>query len=351
MEKNRFFECVASLSNAENVPADVWRHLLVSLDKEQREELAFMARMAAKEHFGNSVYVRALIEISSYCRNGCYYCGLRSANRLACRYRLSKEQVLESCDKGAALGFNTFVLQGGEDIVQNDEWLADVVSAIKDRYPEKAVTLSVGERSKEGYEMLRAAGADRYLLRHESACVKHYSIIHPSCMSLKRRKACLAMLKELGFQTGSGMMIGSPGQGADELVADLQYLDELKPAMIGVGPFIPASGTPFENEKPGNAEMVLLVISLLRLRFPYALIPSTTALSTLCGNGTELGVLAGANVVMPNLTPAGYAEKYTIYNDKKISDSESAGQLGLLERKLDRIGYRIDFSRGDYKEI
>lgn len=351
MGKMSFSECVAALSRDEFVPEKTWRLLLSSLDGEQRRELMSMARAVAMENFGDGVYVRALIEISSYCRNGCYYCGLRSPNKEARRYRLTKEQVMDCCDRGAALGFNTFVLQGGEDVVQSDEWLADVVRCIKGKYPEKAVTLSVGERSRRGYEMLRDAGADRYLLRHESACESLYSRLHPDGMSLDNRMECLRLLKELGYQTGSGMMIGAPGQGIDELVADLLYLDRLKPAMIGIGPFIPAAGTPFENEAPGTADMALLVISLLRMRFPGALIPSTTALATLCENGTELGILAGANVVMPNLTPAGYAEKYTIYNNKKIHDSESAGQLELLERKLNRIGYRIDFGRGDYKEM
>lgn len=347
MGKKSLQELLSYLSDAEKVPAEVWRSLL-SLDAAERGEVALLSRSVTEKNFGKGVFVRALIEISSYCRNNCYYCGLRAANRNAIRYRLSKEQVLKCCSKGASLGFNTFVLQGGEDVVQNDEWLADVVREIKSLYPSKAVTLSVGERSDEGYSLLREAGADRYLLRHETACGKHYSCLHPENMNLDNRKRCLDVLKGMGFQVGSGMMIGSPRQGVDELVADMMYLDTLNPAMIGIGPFIPASGTPLENEHPGDVAMVLLLISLLRLRFPKALIPATTALATLCENGTEYGILAGANVVMPNLTPCVFAEKYTIYDNKKCHGSESATQLELLETRLNAIDRFIDYGRGDY---
>ena len=339
---------ISILRDAENVPKDVWYSLLM-LDADERKEVASLARRITEENFGKGVFVRALIEISSYCKNNCRYCGLRAANKDAVRYRLTKEDILECCNEAASLGFNTFVMQGGEDIVQNDEWIADVVRSIKELYPNKAVTLSLGERSDEGYALLRSAGADRYLLRHETASEKHYSVLHPATMSSANRKHCLFRLKELGFQVGSGMMVGSPGQSADELVEDLAFLDSLKPAMIGIGPFIPASGTPFANEKAGSVETVLWLISLLRLRFPKALIPATTALATLCENGTEQGVLAGANVVMPNVTPRGYAKNYTIYDNKKFRDSESAQQLELLEKKLNAIDRFVDYGRGDYK--
>lgn len=347
MDKKGLYELVSHLSGDLSVPGEVWRSLL-SIDSGQREELASLARGVTERNFGKGVFVRALIEISSCCRNNCRYCGLRASNKSAVRYRLTKEQIMECCKEGASLGFNTFVLQGGEDAVQNDEWLAEVVREIKELYPSKAVTLSVGERSDEGYAMLREAGADRYLLRHETACERHYSVLHPQNMSAGNRKHCLEVLKELGFQVGSGMMIGSPGQGIDELVADMMFLDRLKPEMIGIGPFIPAKGTPFEDERPGNVDMVLLLISLLRLRFPKALIPATTALATLLEEGTERGILAGANVVMPNMTPRGFAEKYTIYNNKKISGSESATRLGMLEERMEAIGRFVDYGRGDY---
>lgn len=342
---------VDALTGSGKVPPSVWRYLLCGLNESSKEQLASMARLTSQKHFGNGVYVRALIEISSWCRNNCNYCGLRSSNTLACRYRLTKEEILQCCSHAATLGFNTFVLQGGEDPVQNDAWLASVVSDIKNHFPHKAITLSVGERTPQGYALLRSAGADRYLLRHETATQEHYAHLHPHTMSLSNRLRCLATLKELGYQVGSGFMVGSPGQGTEHLIADLMLLDELQPQMIGIGPFIPASGTPFADEKPGSIEDTLLLISLLRLRFPRALIPATTALATLCTNGTERGILAGANVVMPNITPLHVRDKYTIYNKKKSSGSESATQLSLLESKLSAIGYHIDYSRGDYPII
>ena len=348
MGENDFDNLLKQLAAPDKVPAEEWHALLVETDAAQRLRLASLAREVARARFGNGVYVRALIEISSHCRNNCNYCGLRCGNRSAQRYRLSKEEILECCREAAALGFNTFVLQGGEDPQQSDQWLADVVAAIRAEFPTKAISLSVGERSVEGYSMLRNAGADRYLLRHETANAGHYSLLHPSNMSLDNRLHCLENLKALGYQVGSGMMVGSPGQTMEHLVEDLMLLDTLQPQMIGIGPFIPAAGTPFEGEPPGSVVCTLLLLSLLRLRFPRALIPATTALATLCSDGTERGILAGANVVMPNVTPPAFRGKYTIYDNKKSDGTEFAGQLDLLAEKLEVIGYHIDFSRGDY---
>jgi biotin synthase len=348
MRENDFDNLLELLASPASMPADAWRRLLAEPDYGQRRQLALLARGVAQSNFSTGVYVRALIEISSYCRNNCNYCGLRCANKLAQRYRLGKDEILGCCRFAATLGFNTFVLQGGEDPVQGDEWLADVVAAIRSEFPEKAITLSVGERTSEGYSLLRNAGADRYLLRHETANAGHYSMLHPHSMSQANRLRCLADLKRLGFQVGAGMMVGSPGQTAEHLVEDLMLLDELQPQMIGIGPFIPATGTPFAGEHPGSVELTLQLISLLRLRFPKALIPATTAVATLCDDGTERAVLAGANVVMPNVTPPSYCEKYTIYDNKKNNGSESAQQLDVLAEKLDKIGYFIDYSRGDF---
>ena len=350
MRENCLDDLLEQLALPAKVSADVWRALLTELCDEEKLRLAQKARGVAQLQFGKGVYVRALIEISSYCRNNCNYCGLRCRNKMAQRYRLSKEEILDCCRQAAELGFNTFVLQGGEDPLQSDEWLSDVVVAIRAEFPKKAITLSVGERSMEGYSLLRSAGADRYLLRHETANDEHYSMLHPQTMSVCNRRRCLAGLKALGYQVGSGMMIGSPGQTVDCLVDDLMFLDELKPQMIGIGPFIPAAGTPFANEPCGSVEDTLLFISLLRLRFPKALIPATTALATLCEDGTQRAILAGANVVMPNFTPLHNRAKYSIYDNKKSSGSESAQQLDLLAEKVEKIGYYIDFSRGDYND-
>jgi len=348
MGENDFENLLRQIASPDRVPAEVWHRLLTQLDDGERESLALLARKVAQRHFGKGVYVRALIEISSYCRNNCRYCGLRCGNTQAQRYRLGKEQILECCREAAAIGFNTFVLQGGEDPLQSDEWLADVVAAIRAEHPARAITLSVGERTAAGYELLRNAGANRYLLRHETADAGHYAYLHPNSMSLENRIQCLETLKSLGYQVGSGMMIGSPGQTVEHLVEDLMLLDRVQPQMIGIGPFIPAAGTPFAAERPGSVDETLLLVSLLRLRFPRALIPATTALATLCDNGTQRAILAGANVVMPNVTPLHCRAKYAIYDNKKSDGAESAWQIELLFNKLEEIGYGIDFSRGDY---
>ena len=349
MYRNSNIELIKRLATSEEIRHDEWMRLLTSLNGEEREYLRSSAADAAVENFGRGIYVRGLIEISSYCRNNCYYCGLRCSNANAQRYRLSKEEVLECCEYGAGLGFSTFVLQGGEDPKQNDAWIAEVTAEIRSRYPDKAITLSVGERSSEAYSAFRRAGADRYLLRHETRNDSHYSELHPASMSAANRRECLAELKRLGFQTGTGMMIGSPGQNAQHLAEDLMFIDSLKPQMIGIGPFIPAKDTPFSNHTAGSVETTLLLISLLRLRHPKALIPATTALATLSEQGRLKGILSGANVVMPNLSPSCVRAKYSIYDNKAGYGCESADGLAALEAELSTIGYHIDFGRGDYK--
>ena len=350
MKGNGFDNLLEQLESGAAMSADMWRVLLAEPDAGRWEYMAQRAREVAQTNFGKGVYVRALIEISSYCRNNCNYCGLRCSNAQAQRYRLTKDDVLVCCRRAAAIGFNTFVLQGGEDSQQDDAWLADVVAAIRAEFPSKAITLSVGERTMAGYSLLRNAGADRYLLRHETANAGHYSVLHPANMSLANRLHCLENLKTLGYQVGSGMMIGSPGQTLEHLVEDLIFLDRLQPQMIGIGPFVPAAGTPFSCEAAGSVERTLQLISILRLRFPKALIPATTALATLCDGGTKLAVLAGANVVMPNVTPLACRSKYAIYDNKKSNGTESAEQLELLSEILEEIGYFIDFARGDYPQ-
>ncbi|MBQ5663939.1 MAG: [Bacteroidaceae bacterium] len=348
MEHRDNIELVKKLYDGKAIRREEWYALLTALTANEKEALRSMAASVAEEKFGKGIFVRGLIEISSYCRNNCYYCGLRAANREAQRYRLTKEDILECCEQGSQLGFNTFVLQGGEDTMQNDEWLADVVRAIHAAHPDKAITLSVGERSAEAYRAFRKAGADRYLLRHETRNDEHYSLLHPQTMSASNRRECLYALKKEGYQTGSGMMIGSPGQTTEHLIDDLQFLEELNPQMIGIGPFIPATRTPFADEPAGSIETTLLLISLLRLRFPDALIPATTALATLHPDGRKRAILAGANVVMPNLSPGSVRSKYSIYNNKATVGCESAEEINKLEKELNTIGYHINYARGDY---
>ena len=344
-------DIIEKLASERALEKSEWMTLLTELNDGEKELLHNKAAEVATANFGRGIFVRALLEISSYCRNNCYYCGIRCSNKDAQRYRLTKEQILECCAEGAKLGFNTFVLQGGEDPKQNDEWVADVVRAIRCEYPDKAITLSVGERSREAYAAFKEAGANRFLLRHETRNDGHYRELHPAPMSGEERRKCLFTLKELGFQTGSGMMIGSPGQTYEHIYEDIRFLEELQPQMIGIGPFLPATGTPFENRPSGSGEDTILLVSLLRLRFPQALIPATTALSTLLHNGMERAILAGANVVMPNISPAEERKKYSIYNNKKSTGAESAQQMQLLEERLNAIGYHINYARGDYKQL
>ncbi len=297
--------------------------------------------------YGRRIFLRGLIEFTSYCKNNCYYCGLRRDNRKAERYRLSADEILECCDYGASLGFHTFVLQGGEDGQFSDSLLADTVEKIKSAHPDCAVTLSVGERSREVYKMFRDAGADRYLLRHESANSEHYGRLHPENLTLENRKKCLYDLKELGFQVGAGFMVGSPYQTAENLAEDLLFLSELSPQMVGIGPFIPHRDTPFHDSPAGKLELVLFMLALTRLILPRVLLPATTALGTIAEDGRERGVLAGANVVMPNLSPISVRKKYLLYNDKLCSGDETAEHIKDLEKRFKKINCEIDLSRGD----
>ncbi len=313
------------------------------------EELYREADRVRKENYGTDVYIRGLIEFTNYCKNNCYYCGLRYENREIERYRLSKEDILNCCNEGYNLGFRTFVLQGGEDPFYTDEKLCDIISSIKNLYSDIAVTLSIGEKKDESYLAFKKAGADRYLLRHETANENHYSKLHPANMSLANRKNCLKTLKKLGYQIGSGFMVGSPFQTTENIIEDIRFLQELSPDMIGIGPYITHHNTPFKNQKNGDVKLTLKLISILRLMFPYALLPATTALGTLSPNGRELGLKVGANVVMPNLSPKNVRKKYEIYENKICTGEESAQCKRCLERRIESIGYKIIISKGDVK--
>ena len=316
----------------------------------EKEYLFEKARMRAAEVYGNKVFIRGLIEVSNYCKNDCYYCGIRKSNKNAERYRLTDGEILSACENGYELGFRTFVMQGGEDTKFTDERLCELVKEIKARYPDCAVTLSLGERSNESYKKLRDAGVDRYLLRHETACEAHYNSLHPGKMSYQNRMRCLKILKKLGFQTGCGFMVGTPGQRVENIISDLRFIKEFEPQMVGIGPFLPHRDTPFKNEKGGSAELTIYILAIVRLMLPSVLLPATTALGTASENGRELGILAGANVIMPNLSPESAREKYTLYNNKLHTGTENAYQLNELKNQIAKIGYQIVEGRGDYKE-
>lgn len=308
------------------------------------------SRACLLRRFGRGVYVRGLVEISAYCKNDCLYCGLRCSNSAARRYRLTPQQILDCCVHGYQLGFRTFVLQGGEDAYFTDDRLVPLIRSIKANCPGCAVTLSLGERSRTSYERLYAAGADRYLLRHEAADPDLYAQLHPAKMRLSNRLRCLYDLKEVGYQTGAGFMVGAPGQTADELAEDFVFLSRLRPQMVGIGPFLPAAGTPFADCPPGSGQQTVFLVGLLRLLLPNANLPATTALASLPGGSRLQALDVGANVVMPNLSPVSVRGKYAIYDHKKSSGGESAEHLELLSAELQKIGRVIDFGRGDYHE-
>ncbi len=313
------------------------------------DELRKSADEVRREHYGDKVYLRGLIEFTNYCKNNCYYCGIRAANTGADRYRLSKEQILDCCKEGYALGYRTFVLQGGEDPYYTDDRICDIVRTIRADYPDCAITLSIGEKPRESYQRYFDAGANRYLLRHETANPEHYAKLHPGSMSSENRKRCLWDLKEIGYQVGSGFMVGSPYQTTDDLIADLRFLQELQPDMIGIGPYITHRSTPFADMPSGSAELTLRMLSILRLMFPYALLPATTALGTITPTGRELGLQAGGNVVMPNLSPTTVRKKYDLYENKICTGEESAQCRNCLEMRVKSAGYQVVTDRGDVK--
>lgn len=321
--------------------------LLAISEKDDIDYLTERAKSVRDDIYGKRVFIRGLIEISNYCKNDCYYCGIRRSNKNAQRYRLSKEQILSCCENGYELGFRTFVMQGGEDAFFKDDVVCDIVSSIKERYPDCAVTLSLGERSTESYRKMKEAGADRYLLRHETFDNTHYNKLHPVELDPENRKRCLRDLKALGYQTGTGIMVGSPYQTLENIAEDLLFIKELNPEMIGIGPFIPHKDTPFKDFESGTMEMTLRLISILRLLCPKALIPATTALGTISPQGREKGILAGANVIMPNLSPKEDRKKYMLYNDKLSDGEEAAEGLNKLKESMRKIGYEIVEDRGD----
>ena len=300
-----------------------------------------------KLYYGNKIYIRGLIEFTNICKNDCFYCGIRKSNQNACRYRLTKEDILECCQIGYSLGFRTFVLQGGEDGYFTDEKMMDMISSIKSAYPDCAITLSIGEKSYDSYKAFFEAGADRYLLRHETYAAGHYGKLHPHTLSAQNRQQCLWNLKDIGYQVGTGFMVGSPYQTTENLAEDMLFLKTLNPQMVGIGPFIPHHDTPFKSFPQGSLELTLFMLALIRLMLPKVLLPSTTALGTIAPDGREQGILAGANVVMPNLSPKSVRKNYLLYDNKICTDSEAAEGIEQLKTQLRTIGYEISVSRGD----
>ena len=318
------------------------------------ESSAYLRAAAAEEavrHFGRKIYLRGLIEFTNYCKNDCLYCGIRRGNQNAVRYRLTLSQIMECCKMGYELGYRTFVLQGGEDAYFNDERMCEIIRSIKKEYPDCAVTLSLGERSEESYRVMHKAGADRYLLREETSVPEHYAMLHPKQMSLENRLHCLEILKETGYQTGCGFMVGSPGWQLEYLARELCYIKKLRPHMIGIGPFIPHKDTVFAKETGGSLDLTLNLVAMLRLMNPNAMIPATTAVGTIDPRGREKAILSGANVVMPNLSPVSVRKNYMLYDNKLCTGDEAAECRKCLDARIRSIGYEIVTDRGDYREF
>ena len=305
------------------------------------------ARRVREHHYGKDVYLRGLIEFTNYCKNDCRYCGIRRSNTRAERYRLTEEQILRCCSQGYSLGFRTFVLQGGEDLSFTDDKICDIVSRIREKFPDCAITLSIGEKSRESYEAYKKAGADRYLLRQETSDPDHYRYLHPEELTIANRKRCLSDLKEIGYQVGCGIMVGSPGQTRDHILTDLRYMKDFGPHMVGIGPFIPHKDTPFADEKPGGLFDTLHLLAVIRLMLPEVLLPATTALGTIHPAGRELGLLAGANVIMPNISPGNVRGKYLLYDGKICTDDEADACGRCIDIRVRKAGFRISMSRGD----
>lgn len=338
---------INQLCNDRILDFDAFKQLLTTEDEETVRYLAQKARSTADDIYGKDIYIRGLIEFTNYCANNCFYCGIRRDNKNVQRYRLSMEQIISCCETGYELGFRTFVLQGGEDPYFDDKTVCEIVNEIKEKYSDCAVTLSIGEKSKESYKAYFDAGADRYLLRHETANLCHYKKLHPVEMSFDNRRRCLYDLKEIGFQTGCGFMVGSPYQTLENLYEDICFIKEFAPHMVGLGPFISHKDTPFGKHKAGTFDMTVRLLSIVRLVLPQVLLPATTALATIHPKGREMGILHGANVVMPNLSPADVREKYSLYDNKVCTGSEAAESKSQLEKCMESIGYKIIVSKGD----
>ncbi len=340
-------ELVEKLYSGSSLSNDELAALIVTGDEAAAKRLAELADKVRRKYYSDKVFLRGLIEISSYCRNDCLYCGIRRSNRAAERYRLTPEEIMSCAENGYALGFRTFVMQGGEDAFFTDDVMCGIISRLRRRFPDCAITLSLGERSRESYRRMKDAGADRYLLRHEAASEKLYRRLHPPEMSLDNRKKCLLDLRELDYQTGAGFMVGAPFQTAEDIVADIRFMEKLRPHMIGIGPFIPQHDTPFGGKSGGTLGLTLRILGILRLMFPKVLLPATTALGTISPDGRKLGLKTGCNVIMPNLSPADVREKYKLYDNKLITGGEAAEGLALLKKEISDAGYTAVEERGD----
>lgn len=343
-------ELIEKLNQRHHLESEEWEQLFRTYTEDERKFAENLAREITVKNFGKNIFFRGIIEFTNICKNDCLYCGIRKSNNKVERYRLKPEEIMKCCAIGYENGFRTFVLQGGEDSWFTDERMCEIICEIKKSYPDCAVTLSLGERSKESYEKMFQAGADRYLLRHETADCEHYAMLHPTNLKLENRIQCLWNLKEIGYQTGCGLMIGSPEQSPKTLAKDMLFMEEFQPHMIGIGPFLPHKDTPFAKKEGGSVALTLFVLSLCRIMLPYVLLPATTALGTADSDGRKRGVLCGCNVVMPNLSPDEVRENYMLYDNKTGADTNVRDGVRMLREEMEEIGYRVLIDRGDFRK-
>lgn len=348
MSEKIVYDLIDKLDKEHALTREEWIRVIEGYSPQIAAYVFEKAGVWQKKFYGNRIFVRGLIEMTNYCKNDCYYCGIRRSNRNVERYRLTADEIRECANLGYELGYRTIVLQGGEDPFYSDQDIADLVRMIKKDLPDCAVTLSLGEREHDTYKLWFDAGADRYLLRHETANYDHYRQLHPEPLSAAHRQQCLRDLKAIGYQTGAGFMVGAPGQTAEYLADDMLFLKELNPEMVGIGPFLPHHDTPFADEKPGTTEMTLYFLGLIRLMLPRVLLPATTALGTADPLGREKGVQAGANVVMPNLSPTDVRKKYELYDNKICTGDEAAECRYCLQNRMRSVGYEVVTDRGDH---
>ena len=339
---------IRRLRRERRLTRDEWETIFSTYDREDLDLAMELARELTRERFGKRIWFRGIVEFSNICKCDCYYCAIRCSNHNVSRYRLTQEDILQCCAEGYEGGFRTFVLQGGEDGWFTDERMCQIIRSIKERWPDCAVTLSLGQRSRESYQTLFDAGADRYLLRHETAAPDHFALLHPAAQTLESRLQCLRDLKDIGYQTGCGIMVGTPGQTPATLATDMLFMAEFQPQMVGIGPFLPHRDTPFREEAAGSVELTLLVLALCRLMLPQVLLPATTALGTAEEAGRVRGVLAGCNVIMPNLSPASVRQKYMLYDNKAGTTLTAAEGIALLRQQMASIGYEVAVGRGDF---
>lgn len=340
------FKIIDKLYQNHNASEDELIFLIDNLDDKSKEYLFEKSHKTSLKYYQNNVYIRGLIEFTNYCKMNCKYCGIQSDNKKVERYRLTKDEILNCASIGDKLGYKTFVLQGGEDPFFTDEVLIDIIKSIKEKFPNNAITLSIGERSFESYKVLFEAGADRYLLRHETATKELYEFLHPNA-SFENRRKCLNDLKSIGYQVGAGFMVGLPSETTIDLVNNLTYIKQLSPDMCGIGPFIPHKDTELKNEKQGSLELTLVMLAITRLLLPAVLLPATTALGSIDKNGRERGLKVGANVVMPNLSPTSVREKYSLYDGKICTGDEAAECRQCIEQRINSAGFKLEVCRGD----